>query len=130
MKLPSTPHPSPSHFLLPLPNTSHNPHSAASHVAQHICSHRTSLPSIIMTQLHRPPSFQDLPHQQQFHRLFRASYGHVGSGHLGTETALMCGGGGCGIVLAMALAHVCRGTAAARPLREGFEREVVGAEGQ
>lgn len=105
-------------------------HSAASHVAQHICSHLTSLPSIIITQLHLPPSFQLLPHQQQFHRLFRASYGHVASGHLGTDTALMCGGGGCGIVLAIVLAHVCLCVAPERPLRYDLEREGDGAEEQ
>lgn len=40
-----------------------------------MCSHCTWLPSISMTQLQRPVSFQALPHQQQFQHLFLASNG-------------------------------------------------------
>lgn len=40
-----------------------------------MCSHCTWLPSISMTQLQRPVSFQALPHQQQFQHLFFASNG-------------------------------------------------------
>jgi hypothetical protein len=50
-----------------------------------MCSQRTWLPSMSMTQLHRPVSFQLLPHQQQFQHRFFCSKGQSCSGHRGTS---------------------------------------------
>lgn len=58
---------------------------AGVHVSQQMCSHRTCAPSMIMMQLHRPCSFQPLPHQQQFQHRLSTSKGHRESGHLGSS---------------------------------------------
>lgn len=67
---------------------------AASQVLQQRCSQRYSFPSMIMMQLHRPPTFQPFPHQQQFQQRLRISNGQSGSGHFGTARWSKPGGGG------------------------------------